>query len=232
MKPALAKSLLVEFAGTLTLVFSALAILFHLQPQPIGHAAIAAGLGLATAVLLQLTAPHSPGLLNPALVAGQWAAGTLDWRSALSLFAVQLAASAAAAWLFLALLADRGGDALLDCRPALRPGFAPKYALVLEAVMTGLLVLTQHSRTQPERPASVAWPMGAAVAFATLVLWPWTGAAMNPARAFGPALVTGTWAGQAIYWIGPLAGAVAAGWFAGRGFKTVAAEPAAPRPNS
>jgi aquaporin TIP len=46
---------------------------------------------------------------------------------------------------------------------------------------------------------------------AALVGGPFTGAAINPARAFGPALVSWQWNGQAVYWIGPLIGAGLAG---------------------
>jgi len=45
---------------------------------------------------------------------------------------------------------------------------------------------------------------------------PLTGGAMNPARAFGPALAARQWANQAVYWIGPLLGGGAAGVIYGR----------------
>ena len=58
--------------------------------------------------------------------------------------------------------------------------------------------------------------IGLTVALDILFGGPFTGAAMNPARVFGPALASGHWTGHAIYWIGPLLGGALAGLIYGR----------------
>jgi len=52
--------------------------------------------------------------------------------------------------------------------------------------------------------------IGLVLLFDILVGGPLTGAAMNPARAFGPAAVAGEWVGQLVYWIGPVLGGILA----------------------
>jgi glycerol uptake facilitator-like aquaporin len=54
------------------------------------------------------------------------------------------------------------------------------------------------------------WAVGLTAAMGILAGGGITGAAMNPARALGPALVANAWLGQLVYWIGPILGAVAA----------------------
>ncbi len=57
---------------------------------------------------------------------------------------------------------------------------------------------------------SAGFGIGLVLLFDILVGGPLTGAAMNPARAFGPAAISGEWVGQLVYWIGPIAGALLA----------------------
>jgi aquaporin Z len=79
--------------------------------------------------------------------------------------------------------------------------------LALEAVFTFLLVSAiMGTAVAADAPKVGGFGIGLAVLVSVLAIGPLTGAALNPARAFGPALVFGEWHAQAAYWIGPLIG--------------------------
>ncbi len=86
--------------------------------------------------------------------------------------------------------------------------------MALEAVTTFFLVLTVFATAVDEKGAfrSIAgFGIGLSITLGILVAGPLTGAALNPARAFGPALAATHWANHGVYWVGPLAGGFAAG---------------------
>lgn len=95
------------------------------------------------------------------------------------------------------------------------PGVSPAHGLILEIIMTFGLVYTVYATAiDPKRgslgtiaPLSIGLLVGANV----LVGGPFDGAAMNPARAFGPALLGWRWKHHWIYWVGPLLGGGLAG---------------------
>ena len=60
----------------------------------------------------------------------------------------------------------------------------------------------------------IAQAAGLIITVASFLGAPFTGGAMNPARALGPALAANHWSNHAVYWIGPLAGGVIAAWVA------------------
>jgi glycerol uptake facilitator-like aquaporin len=83
--------------------------------------------------------------------------------------------------------------------------------IMLEAVMTFFLVSAVFGTiVSKEAPKIGGFGVGIAILVCGLVGGAATGAAMNPARAFGPAIVSFTLTGQVVYWIGPLLGAAAA----------------------
>jgi aquaporin Z len=104
--------------------------------------------------------------------------------------------------------------------PLLAHGMSTGKGVLLEALLTAFLVFVVYGVAVDERGsfAKIAGlPIGLVLTFDILAAGPLTGAAMNPARAFGPALVYGDWTNWWVYWIGPIGGAVVAAaiyWFA------------------
>ena len=90
--------------------------------------------------------------------------------------------------------------------PAVTCGF-------LEAIGTFFLVVVVFgTAVSPQAPRIGGLAIGLTIAMDVLAFGPLTGAAVNPARAFGPALVAGWWKAHLVYWIGPIIGGVVAGW--------------------
>jgi aquaporin Z len=84
--------------------------------------------------------------------------------------------------------------------------------LLIEAILTFFLVSAVFgTAVSDEAPKVGGFGIGLVLVFAILAGGPLTGAALNPARALGPAVVAGEWQGHAAYWLGPLLGGGCAG---------------------
>src|SRR5207244_5062645 len=85
--------------------------------------------------------------------------------------------------------------------------------LVVEVILTFVLVFTVFATAVDKRGLGNAAPIaiGLAILIDHFVGVPLTGASMNPARSFGPALVANAWSDHWVYWVGPLLGAAMAG---------------------
>ncbi len=88
-------------------------------------------------------------------------------------------------------------------------------AIVVEAMLTFLWGLAVFAGLRHKNRMAMGFLVGGAVAVGILVGGMLTGAAMNPVRAFGPALVSGQWSFQIVYWIGPMLGGALAGVICG-----------------
>jgi aquaporin NIP len=141
---------------------------------------------------------------NPAVTLSFFLTRHLPGRDALAYLAGQLVGATLAALLLWAIWPSQPADL-----GATVPSIATGRALILEAVMSGLLMLVILSVATDTRAvgAPAALAIGAAIALDALFGGPLTGASMNPARSFAPALVSGQWRDFWVYIAGPLVGA-------------------------
>jgi MIP family channel proteins len=210
------KAYLAEALGTFVLVFAGAGAvcLDAVTGGRLGAVGIALAPAFALLALSAVYAPVSGAHFNPALTASLLANHRLDAIKAVFYVASQLLGAALAALLLACVWRQR--PELASSGPFLGAcglnGVDFKAATLLEALGAFVWTTAYYATHVDSRDgASGAASVAAALAFGTLVLGPLTGAAMNPARAFGPAVVSGHWDHWYVYWIGPAAGAAAAG---------------------
>ncbi len=216
MNTTLTKKCVAEFVGTFTLIFIGVGAIYN-DPGLLG---VALAHGLAIAVMVSATGGISGGHLNPAVTFGVLLGGKIGLKDSLAYWVAQLAGGAAAGFLLLCLLGDNPQSAtsiVAKGTPNLGEGVSWSKGIVIEAVLTFFLVFVVYgSAVDARAPKIGGLAIGLTVALDILFGGPLTGAAMNPARTFGPALASGQWANHAVYWIGPLLGGGAAGLIYGR----------------
>jgi MIP family channel proteins len=99
-------------------------------------------------------------------------------------------------------------------------------AVILEMIATFFLVwVIFGTAVDPDAPRVGGFAIGLTIAADILAIGPLTGASMNPARSVGPAIASGVFEAQAVYWIGPIVGALVAGILYDRVFLRRAPEP-------
>jgi MIP family channel proteins len=153
----------------------------------------------------------SGGHFNPAVTVAVRLAGRIEWTHAAAYVVAQLVGAAAAGYLLLAVMPEAASKASFVGTPTLDPAISIAAGIAIEAVLTLLLVLTVFGTAIDARaPRLGGMAIGLAVAADVLMGGPLTGAAMNPARWFGPALASGQWDNWFVWWVGPLIGAIVA----------------------
>lgn len=173
--------------------------------------AVAFAHGLVLAVLVSAFWAISGGHFNPAVTFGVWLVGRIPTERALWYVGAQLVGALGSGVALLFAFGDAGRAAGLGT-PALGEGVSPLVGIVVEAVLTMVLLFAVFGTAiDPRAPKVGGFAIGLAVAADILVGGPLTGAAMNPARWFGPALVAGAFADWYVWWLGPLLGAAIAG---------------------
>ncbi|XP_028157512.1 aquaporin-like [Ostrinia furnacalis] len=193
-----------EALGTALLV--ALSCLPACAPAPPLQRALAAG--LVVTVLVQCFDHVSGAMFNPTVTLAAALRGRVAGVRAASMLGAQLAGAAAGAGL-LRLLAPSAPGACALCLTLPADHVSVYKAAAIEAVLGGCLALANcASWDARNRLLTDSWParIGLIVAGLTLVAGELTGASMNPARSFGPALWAMNFDRHWVYWLGPLSG--------------------------
>jgi aquaporin TIP len=176
-----------------------------------GLVGVALATGFAFAAALAATLPLSGGGVNPVLTVGFWVAGRLSTRRALEYAAAQVVGAVLAAVVLRLGVPEPSWRPAALGAPLLAEGVGAGQAVLVEAVSSFALTIAAFALLVDERSLSAvhgALALGLLLAAATLLAWPLTGAALNPARAIGPEVASGTWTDWWVYWIGPGAGGV------------------------
>jgi aquaporin TIP len=172
---------------------------------------VAFAFGFAIATLVGATAAISGGHINPAVTFAAIMTGKTKFTVGVVYMAAQILGAVVGALLLDLLIVDSVTDVSNLGITTVNDTAVESTgaAVVIEAVLTFVLVFTVFATAIDNRGLGHVAPIaiGFAVFIDHFVGVPLTGASMNPARSFGPALVSGEWDDQWVYWIGPLIGA-------------------------
>ena len=200
-----------EFIGIFALVFVGGATIMSSTMNninPMVPAAIAHGLILAIMVTATM---RISGHLNPAVTIGFMVTKRIEPMMGVVYIIAQLLGAAVAAYALKATFPHAVAVATRLGGQSLNGDTTMGQAVLLEAIATFFLVFVVFgTAVDPHAPKIGGFAIGLTVTADILAIGSRTGASMNPARSFGPAIVSGILEAQSVYWIGPILGGIAA----------------------
>lgn len=207
------RPLVAEFVGTALFVFlgAGSVVANAASGNALGAVGTALAHGVGLAIVVTMTMTISGGHINPAVSVALWLAKKIDAKTLGLYVLAQLVGAIVGALLVKGFFPAAAARVTSLGTPQLASALGLFDGIALEALMTFFLTSAVFgTAVSPQAPKIGGFGIGLAVFVSALTGGALTGAALNPARAFGPALVAWDWHGQAIYWIGPVLGAVAA----------------------
>ena len=207
------RALLSEFVGTFAIVFVGVGAIVadHVTNGALGLTGIALAFGFVVAAMATATAQVGGGHLNPAVSFGMLISGRMKLWDCLGYTFAQCCGGVAAMVILTTAVSPLALEAVNYGITAVGEGATPRMAFVMEIVLTFFLVFTAFGTVVDQRaPKLGALLAGFAVAMCVLVGGPVSGAALNPARWLGPAVISGDFYDWWVYAVGPLAGGLLA----------------------
>jgi len=206
---------LAELIGTFVLVFvgpMSVTVFAGILEAPMALFSIGMSFGVAVMAMIYAHGHISGTHINPAVTIALAAVKRFPVKDVVPYIIFQLIGAGIAGLLHRAILPQ--GEVVNW--GATLPGAAINYsagvAVLVEAILTFFLVFTIMGAAVDKR-ASAGWAgvsIGLVVAMDIWIGGPLTGASMNPARSFGPALASGAWTAHWAYWVGPILGGLIA----------------------
>ena len=201
---------LAEAIATFSLVFiGAGVVIMDSVTGSVGLLGVAVAHGLVLMTMVYATMNISGGHVNPAVSIAMVVSKQMKAIKGFYYVVSQLIGAAVAGFLLLAIFPTAPANlGVTD----LASSVDPTTGILIEAVLTFFLVFVIFGVAVDKRanPAYTGAAIGLVLTFDILFGGLLTGAAMNPARAFGPAIASGYWATQLVYWIGPIVGGIIA----------------------
>jgi MIP family channel proteins len=211
--PSLSRRAFAEALGTFALVFfGAGAVASKYYPEAtFGIFGVAVAHGLVLAVMVTALMGISGGHLNPAVTIGLVVTRRTRPVDGAVYIVAQLVGAVLAALMLKEVYPTGVIRPISLGTPTLATTIQLPQAILMEAIMAFFLVSAVFGTCiNPDAPRIGGFGIGLTLLFCVLVGGPLTGAAVNPARAFGPALVSGQWVAHIAYWVGPILGGIVA----------------------
>ncbi|XP_076057624.1 aquaporin AQPAe.a-like isoform X3 [Oratosquilla oratoria] len=221
------KMIVAEFLGTLVLVFIGCGSCVQFpEASPSTVVRIALAFGISIATMAQSLGHISGSHINPAVTCGMLVARNISVLKALLYIVSQSIGGITGAAILKAVTpVNATGDLGIT---KVNENLTSAQGFGVEVVCTFILVMTifavvDERRTDVMGQAPIA--IGLAVVACHLSAIPMTGCSMNPARSFGPSVMTGLWENHWVYWAGPIIGGMLAGLLYSYVFRAPKPEP-------
>lgn len=205
------RSIMAEVLGTYVLVLGGCSAVLAANASGATTTIVPIALGFGLALLAGLYAfgEVSGGHFNPAVSLAMLVDGRIDPITMAGYWVAQIVGGVLAG---LTMLVVTTQDAVASTATTLGSGVEVWEGFLLEVVFTAifLMVILKASKSESSAPTAFL-AIALTLVVIHLVLIPFTGTSVNPARSLGPGIVGGVWTDQWIYWLAPLVGA-GLGW--------------------